>query len=226
MAAVIIETFSDLLADMSEKIGETTPNTRDDRKRKINSAIETIHLENLWWFDEKIDTSITTTTATDYALPDDFRAFHPKNPMKIGTNWKVQVPFDQLQQFQGQSGIVQLPQYASKNRFYVYGSRFYLLQTSQAAGSVVTCYYYKTPTALDATTDEPTIPVQYREAITLLAAGMYLKSQGGRESVEGNDYLQLYVGMIGKMKKEQDHRRGYGMNRRALDPEEYLAQER
>jgi len=88
------------------------------------------------------------------------------------------------------------------------------------AAQTVTFYYYKEITALDLTTNEPLMPVSFREIISLYAAGMHLKSQGGKESVEGNDYLQLFDTYLRDMESEDDNRRSYGVKRRALEPEE------
>ena len=49
---------------------------------------------------------------------------------------------------------------------------------------------------------------------------MHLKSQGGKESVEGNDYLELFDSYLKNMEAEDDLRRKWGIKRRALDPEE------
>ena len=73
---------------------------------------------------------------------------------------------------------------------------------------------------MDENTDEPLIPEEWREMITLLAAGNFMKSQGGRENVEGSDYLEIYDQYLEDMEIEDDRRRKLGVVRRALDPEE------
>lgn len=207
---------------MAEKLGETTINTDDRRKRIINNAYKYLCAEELWWWLEASKTSDVTTTALTYTLPTDFRAFHPKNPVSVDNKWYFLVPFDDLQQFNNSSGIVQLPQYRTKKAAYIYGTDITFIQTSMTAGLSIKYYYYKEPTMLDTGTDQPFVPLLFREAISLLAAGNYLKTQGGPESVEGNDYLSLYDQMVSKMRAEQDNRREMGIKRRTLDPEEAL----
>lgn len=219
MAAVTITTFGDLLTDFAEKIGETTQNTDDNRKRKINSAYYFIANKRLWWWLETSGTD-TTTTATSYTLPTDFRAFHPKNPVKIGSNWRQLVPYMDLQKYDGTTSVVTLPQITKQEKAYIYGSKIYFIQDSMTAGSTITYYYYKKITALDDTADTPLIPVEFREMISLYAAGMYLKSQGGPESVEGNDYLELFDVYLQDMEREEATRREFGIKRRTRDPEE------
>lgn len=220
MTAVEILTFTDLLTDLAEKIGQTAVNTDNNRKRMINNAMNHIHGQDLWWFDETTDTSTTTTTALNYTLPSNYRVPHPKNPLKIGTTWYSLIPFANLQEYDNTTGIVQLPQYRNRKIAYLYGSSFYVVANSMTASQTVTHYYYKSPTTLNSGSDTPTIPAMYREAISLLAAGMFLKAQGGKESVEGNDYLELYDQFLDDMRKENDRRRTWGVKRRALDPEE------
>jgi len=219
MAAVTITTFGDLLTDFAEKIGQTSQNTDDDRKRRINNAYYFVANKRLWWWLETSGTD-TTTTATDYALPSDFRAFHPKNPVKISSNWRVMVSFDDFQRFSGTQAVVQLPTVEKKKRAYIYSGRIYFIQDTMTAGSTITYYYYKDITALDTTSDTPLMPVEFREMISLYAAGMYLKSQGGAESVEANDYLELFDVYMADMQRDDDRRRGWGIKRRALDPSE------
>jgi len=291
MSAIEVSTFTDLLTDMAEKLGETSVNTDNRRKRMINNAYNYLCSEDLWWWLEAIgsdstaDVSITsitrsstiatvttgtahgyvtgdtvaisganessyngsftivvtgtttftyvvsgspttpatgtiTASALTYDLPSDFRAFHPRNPVKVGTGWYFIVPFENVQQYEGSSGVVQLPQVRNKKPAYIYGTSLHFIQTSMTAGQTIVYYYYKEPTLLDTGTDTPLVPKLFREAISLLAAGNYLKTQGGPESVEGNDYLSLYDQMVSKMRSEQDNRRTMGVKRRALDPEE------
>lgn len=227
MTAVQISTFSDLLTDLAEKIGETTSSTIDARKRKINSAYHFIANKRLWWWLEGTNpTTITTTTSLNYDLPTDFRAFHPLNPLQVGTSWYNQIPFREKQLHDGTTGVVQLPSLKSKNTFYVYAGKYYFVQASMTAGQTVTLYYYKLLTALDGNTDTPFIPIEFREMISLWAAGMHLKSQGGKESAEGNDYLELFDTFLTDMEREDDNRREFGIKRRALDPEEALVLQR
>lgn len=220
MTAVEILTFNDLLTDFAEKIGQTAINTDNNRKRAINNALALITGEDLWWFDETSDATTTTTTALTYALPSDYRVPHPRNPLKINTTWYKLVPFADLQRYDNSTGIVQLPQYRNRKVAYIYGSSFYVIADSMTAGQTVTHYYYRTATMLDQGSDTPRLPAMYRQMISLLAAGMYLKGQGGKESVEGNDYLELYDQFLDKMRKENEYRRTFGVKRRALDPEE------
>lgn len=293
MSAIVVETFTDLLTDLAEKIGETKVNTEDRRKRMINSAYRYLCSEELWWWLETVgsattaDVSVTSitrsgTTATvtttsphgfstgdtiaisgatqtdyngsfdivvtglssftytvtgspttpatgtivaqslTYSLPSDFRAFHPKNPVRVNNNWYSLIPFSNLQLHKSSSGIVQLPQYNNKRTAYIYGSTLHFVASSMDSGQTIFYYYYKEPTTLDAGSDEPIVPKLFREAISLLAAGNYLKSQGGPESADGNDYLNLYDQAIKKMRDDQDNRREIGVKRRALDPEEAL----
>ena len=219
MTAIAITTFNDLLTDLAEKVGETTINSEDARKRKINSAYQFIANKELWWWLETSSTA-TTTTATDYALPSGFRAFHPKNPLKIGSAWRNLVPFENLQIYDGTTSVVNLPMLVSNRMAYIYGSRVYFIQDSMSASQTITYYYYQTITTLDATSDEPLMPVAFREMISLLAAGMHLQSQGGVEAEEGKTYLELFDTSLQDMKSDQDNRRSMGIKRRSLDPEE------
>lgn len=225
MTAVQIETFGDLLTDLAEKIGESTSDTSNNRKRKINSAYYFVTNKRLWWWLEA-STTDTTTTSLYIDLPSDFRVFHPRNPCKVGDDWQILIPYRDVQLWDGTSAVVSLPQLEKKHKIYIYGDKLYFVRSSMTAGQTVTMYYYKDITALDDTTDEPLIPVEFREMISLYAAGMYLKSQGGRESVEGNDYLQLFDAYLRDMEREDDNRREYGVKRRALDPEEALVFQR
>ena len=219
MAAITITTFSDLLTDLSEKVGETTADTSNNRKRKINNAYYFIANKRLWWWLEATSTD-TTTTSLSYSLPTDFRAFHPKNPVKIGNTWRQIVPFMHKQLWDGTTSVVTLPQITKQKKAYIYGTKIYFIQDSMDAGDTITYYYYKKVTALDDTSDEPLIPVEFREMISLYAAGMHLKTQGGRESVEGNDYLELFDVYLKDMETEDDNRRTMGIKRRMRDPEE------
>lgn len=221
MAAVAITTFGDSLSDLAEKLGETAQNTDDNRKRKINSAYQFIANEDLWWWLETSSTD-TTTTALSYTLPTTFRAFHPKNPVKIGTNWRTMIPFEDLQLYDGTTSTVTLPFVRGKRYAYIYGSSIYFVQSSMDASQTITYYYYKSVTLLDATSDEPLMPVSFREMISLYAAGMHLKAQGGPDAAEGLEYLELFDSYMEKMKNEQSNRRRMGILRRALDPEEAM----
>jgi hypothetical protein len=87
-------------------------------------------------------------------------------------------------------------------------------------GLSIKYYYYKEPTMLDVGTDQPFVPLMFREAISLLAAGNDLVAQGGQEADMGKDYLSLYDQMVQKMRVEQDNRREMGIKRRTLDPDE------
>ena len=219
MSAITVDTFGSLLTDLAEKLGETTQNTENNRKRKLNSAYFYIANKDLWWWTEGSDTD-TTTTALSYTLPTDFRAYHPKNPLKVGDDWRILVPFKDLQLWDGTNTVVSLSQLKSKKRAYIYGGKVYFIQSTMTADQTITHYYYKRITTLDETTDEPLMPVEYREMISLYAAGMYLKAQGGKESVEGNDYLELFDSYLNDMNQEQQFKREFGIKRRALDPEE------
>lgn len=219
MTAITITTFNDLLTDLAEKVGETTINSENARKRKINSAYQFIANKELWWWLETSSTD-TTTTATSYTLPTTFRAFHPRNPVKIGSAWRNLVPFENLQIYDGTTSVVNLPMLVSNRSAYIYGSSIYFIQDSMSAGQTITYYYYKSITALDATSDEPLMPVAYREMISLYAAGMHLQSQGGVEAEEGKTYLELFDTYLQDMRTEQDNRRTMGIKRRSLDPEE------
>jgi hypothetical protein len=291
MSAISIVTFTDLLTDYAEKLGETAINTSDSRKRKINNAYKYLCAEELWWWLETIGSdvtadvsissitrsgtvaTVTTGTAhgyvtgdtvaisgavqTDYngsfvivvidatsftyvvsgspttpatgtiiasaltkTLPTDFRAFHPRNPISVGGKWYFITPFSDLQRYRSSSGIVQLPQFTSQKAAYIYGSSLHFIQSSMAPGQTIVYYYYKEPTMLDTGTDQPIVPLLFREAISLLAAGNDLVAQGGQEADMGKDYLSLYDQMVVKMRAENDNRREMGIKRRALDPEE------
>lgn len=219
MTAITVTTHNDLLTDLAEKIGETAIASTDVRKRMINSAYQFIANKELWWWLET-STTDTTTTATDYALPSTFRAFHPRNPVKIASAWRNLVPFENLQIYDGTTSVVGLPMLVSNRLAYIYGSRIYFIQDSMSAGQTITYYFYRTITPLDATSDEPLMPVSFREMISLYAAGMYLQSQGGVEAEEGKTYLELFDTYLQDMKSEQDNRRTMGIKRRSLDPEE------
>lgn len=221
MTALVVDTFGSLLSDMSEKVGETVQNTSDDRKRKINSAYSFVANKRSWWWLESSDTA-TTTTALTYALPATFRMFHPKNPLKVNTSWYTLVPFESLQLHDGTSSIVTTPYVRSRKYAYIYGTNIIFIQETMTAGQTITYYFYKKITALDNTSDEPLMPADFREMISLYAAGMYLKSQGGREAVEANSYLELFDTYLRDMENEDDNRRKMGIVRRSLDPEESL----
>jgi hypothetical protein len=291
MSAISIVTFTDLLTDYAEKLGETAINTSDSRKRKINNAYRYLCAEELWWWLEstgsattasfavtsitRSGTTATVTTTTNhsfntgdliaingasqseyngsffivvtgvaaftysvsgspatpatgtitasgctYALPTDFRAFHPRNPVSVNDKWYFLTPFENLQQHRGSTGIVQLPQYRSQKAAYIYGTNITFVQTSMDDGLSIKYYYYKEPTMLDVGTDQPFVPLMFREAISLLAAGNDLVAQGGQEADMGKDYLSLYDQMVQKMRVEQDNRREMGIKRRTLDPDE------
>lgn len=223
MTAVVLTDFGDLLTDLAEKIGETTQNSNDNRKRMINNAYRYIANENLWWWLETEDTSTTTTTALSYTLPANFRAFRRNNPVKVSDSWYILIDQADQQLWDGTSSIVNLPSLSGKKRAYIWGTKIYFVQSSMTSGQTISYYFYRQiidSNLLDADSDEPLVPIGFREMISLLAAGNYLKSQGGRESVEGNDYLELYDQYLEKMKLEQSNRRSYGILRRTLDPEE------
>jgi len=222
MTSIKSETFSDLLTDLAEKIGESQQSTTDARKRMINNAYRTIARRRLWHWLETSSTE-ATTTALSYTLPSDFRAFRPVNPVKIGTDWRVLVNQADQQLYDGSSSVVSLPQLTSKKRAYMWGGSIYFIQTAMVAAQTITYYYYKQilGTALmDNLTDEPLVPVEFREVISLLAAGNFMKSQGGRENVEGSDYLEIYDQYMKEMEEADDRRQKLGIIRRALDPEE------
>ena len=225
MTAVQIETFSDLLLDLSEKVGETTADTSDNRKRKVNSSYNFVANKRLWWWLEG-STTETTTTALSYTLPTDFRVFHPLNPVKIGDDWRIIIPYRDSQLWDGTSGVVTLPQIEKKRKAYIYAGKIYFIQSSMTAAQTITYYYYKKLTALDDGTDKPLIPIEFREMIGLYASGMHLKAQGGKESVEGNDYLALFDVYLRDMEREDDNRREHGIKRRTKDPEEALIWDR
>lgn len=225
MAAVAVTTFNDLLADLAEKLGETTTNSDDNRKRKLNNAYQFIANRDLWWWLEYSSTD-TTTTALYYTLPTSFRAFHPLNPVKIGSDWRVMIPFTDLQLHNGSSAVVSLPSVSNKKRAYIYGSSIYFVQDSMTAGQTITYYYYRNVTLLDGNSDEPLMPVAFREMISLYAAGMHLKAQGGPDAAEGLEYLELFDSYMQQMTQEQDNRRTMGIMRRAKDPEEMLIWDR
>lgn len=220
MTAVVVSSFSDLLLDMAEKVGETAQNTSDDRKRKINSAYYFISNKRAWWWREASDASTTTTTALSYTLPTNFAYFHPKNPVKIGTAWRTIVPFADLQLHDGTDLVVAPPFLRSQRYAYIYGSSIYFVQGSMDASQTITYYYYKVVTSLDELTDVPLMPVEFRELISLYAAGMHLLAQGGSDAAEGKSYLELFNEYLKTMELEDDNRREMGVKRRSLDPEE------
>lgn len=220
MTAVTVSSFSDLLLDMAEKVGETAQNIADDRKRKLNSSYYFISNKRNWWWRETSDATTPTTTALSYTLPTNFAYFHPKNPVKIGDAWRTIVPFADLQLHTGTDLIV-APSFVSSNRYaYIYGTSIYFVQESMVAGQTITYYYYKTVTALDGLTDVPLMPVEFRELISLYAAGMHLLAQGGSDAAEGKSYLELFNEYLKTMELEDDNRREMGVKRRVLDPEE------
>lgn len=204
---------------MAEKVGETTQNTADNRKRKINSAYYFVANKRNWWWLESSSTD-TTTTALSYTLPTTFRAFFQRNPVKIGDDWRTLIPFENLQLHDGTASVVQLPFTRSKRFAYIYGSSIYFVQDSMEASQTITYYFYRKITALDTTSDEPLMPVEFREMISLYAAGMYLKAQGGPEAAEGLEYLDLFDTYMRDMEMEDDNRRRSGIKRRSQDPEE------
>lgn len=219
MAAIEISTFNDLLLDLAEKVGETSLNNEDARKRKINSAYKFIANKQPWWWLEATS-SDTTTTALSYTLPTLFRMFHPRNPVKINTSWYTLIPFSQMQLHDGASSIVTLPFVRSRKYAYIYGSSIFFVQDSMTAAQTITYYYYKRITSLDATSDEPLMPTEFREMISLYAAGMHLIAQGGPDAVEGERYIEMFDIYMKDMEQEDDNRRKFGILRRALDPEE------
>lgn len=219
MTAITITTFGDLLTDLAEKVGETTQNTSDDRKRKINNAYFFISNKRAWWWREASDTA-TTTTALSYTLPSNFGYFHPKNPVKIDTSWRTLVPFADLQLHDGTDLVVAPPFLRSQKFAYIYGTSIFFIQESMAASQTITYYYYKRVTPLDVVADEPIIPLEFREMISLYAAGMHLVAQGGPDAIEGERYLELFDTYMKDMEADDDNRREMGIKRRALDPEE------
>lgn len=219
MAIVQVETFSDLRADLSEKIGETTADSSDNRKRKINNAYFFIAGKRNWWWKEATSTA-TTTTALSYTLPTDFGVWHPNNTVKVGNDWRVIVPFKDSQLYDGTAAVVTLPSTLSKRKAYTYAGSIYFIQDSMTAGLTITYNYYKLVTGLENDADEPLMPIQFREMISLYAAGMQLKSSGGKESDEGNDYLKLYDSYLKQMEEYDDEFKSSGIKRRVRDPEE------
>ena len=219
MTAVTVEDFGDILTDFAEKVGETTQNVSDDRKRKINNAYFFISNKRNWWWREATSTD-TTTTALSYTLPTTFAYFHPKNPVKIGTSWRTLVPFSSLQEHDG-TDLVVAPPYLRSNRYaYIYGTSIYFIQEAMSASQTITYYFYKRVTPLDALSDEPIIPYEFREIISIYAAGMHLIAQGGSDATEGERYIEIFDTYMKDMEKDDDNRREFGIRRRALDPEE------
>lgn len=211
---------SDLQTNLAYRLGETAApsdsTTTALRLEWINMAYFDIARRLTWWWQEAAATT-TTTTALSYELPTDFKMFHEKNPVKIEDEWRIIVPFADLQFKDGLSNIVQLPQFSNSKNAYIYGNSIYFIQDSMTAGETITMYYYKRVTKRTSSSDTFLIPDEYLEALTAFAEARYWMSI--TQQAKAVAPFQEFEQIVQQMTEEQG-RRGSGLGNAILDPDD------
>lgn len=216
-------TANDLQTELAYRLGETSApsdsTTYAVRLSWLNKAYFDIARRFNWWWQEGASTA-TTTTSLSYALPTDFKIFHPKNPVKIEDEWRIIVPFSDLQIYDGLSSVVQLPINQASHKAYIYSDSIYFIESSMTAGQTITMYYYKRVTKLTDTDDTTLIPDEYLEALLAFGEARYWMSI--TQQAKAVAPFQEYEQIVQQMEEEQGRRGWTNGSNAILDPDDVI----
>lgn len=164
--ATAISTYRNIQDRVLEQISKSDAVTRNRVKNSINLGYHDFVLREIWPFREKTGTLSTVAATQEYDLVTNFSDLDENSIIAVtiqgGEGVKlVYWPYSQLRADlpdldQGQAGIPQ--------RYYIKAGQMGFWPVPADAYTIAVDYYI-TPTELDADSDEPIIPVGYREAL-------------------------------------------------------------
>lgn len=166
-------TYKDIQDNTLSLISKSDSTTRNRIKVWINMGYQDFVLRELWPFRESTD-SITTVAGTqEYTLSTEFADIDQQNiisvaiqgaPNKKLTYW----PYNQLR---ADKPDFDLEGTGVPERYYIKGGKIGFWP-SPAAEYTIAVDYYKIPTELDGDSDEPIIPLAYRESLMQYALSL------------------------------------------------------
>jgi hypothetical protein len=163
-------TYKEIQDRVLSEISKSDSTTRNRVKDSINLGYQNFVLRELWPFREKTGTLNTVASTQEYDLSSNFSDMDEQNIISVAiqgnTNRKlVYWPFNQLRADQPDYDLTGA---SVPERYYIKANQigFWPLPNDVYAVSID---YYITPTELSADSDEPIIPVAYREALVKYA---------------------------------------------------------
>lgn len=169
----IISTFRNLQDRVLDQISKSDATTRNRVKNSINMGYHDFVLREIWPFREKTGTLSTVAATQEYDLVTNFSDIDAQNIIDVtlqgsGGTRLIYWPYNQLRADMpdldyGQAGVPE--------RYYLKAGKIGFWP-SPADAYTVEVDYYIVPTELDADSDEPIIPVGYREALVHYALSL------------------------------------------------------
>lgn len=147
--------LSTIRTDITDRIGPGTGLTSSTLNRWINEGENAFcsSFEFPWLEASATDTTVASTQ--NYNLP---TACRKLLAVFVGSTEYTYVPFSLKEN-------VDTTASSNANAYYVFDDDIWLIPTPSTAGTTITFYYYKTPTALSNDSDTPTVPTRYQEAL-------------------------------------------------------------
>lgn len=163
-------TFRQLQDSVLDEISKSDSTTRNRVKGNINRGYHRFVLRELWPFREVTDTLTTVAGTQEYTLSSEFSDIDASNIISVAVQGAPSVklsyiPFNQLRLIEpdlDQEGT------ASPRHYYLKAGKIGLWPSPGDAYQI-SIDYYKVPTELSDDSDEPIIPIAYREALIQFA---------------------------------------------------------
>lgn len=189
-----VETFLDIQNRVLDLVSRSDSTTRNRVKDSINLGYKQFVSRELWPFREVTDTFSTVAGTQEYSLVSNFSNIDNNNIISVtiqgSTNKKLSYwPFNQLRASQPDFDLIgsDVPE-----RYYLQAGNMGLWPAPNAVYTIAVDYY-KTPTELSNDSDEPIIPIAYREALVkyALAAEHDYNSDPDLAQKAMNEYEQI-----------------------------------
>lgn len=166
-------TFIDIQDRVLDLISKSDSTTRNRIKNWINMGYSDFVLRELWPFRETVGTLNLVQGTQEYSLSTNFSDIDAQNIVSVaiqGANQKKLTywPFNQLRASQPDFDFTGT---STPERYYIQAGQMGFWPSPNAALTVL-IDYYKVPTELSVDSDEPIIPVNYREALVHYALSL------------------------------------------------------
>lgn len=166
-------TLSEIRSNVLSLLGKNDATTSNRVTKWINFAQDDFTLRELWPFREKTGTLATVASTQEYDLSTNFSDIDEQNIISVaiqGTNASKLIywPYNQLRQ--------DFPDFDQEGagvptRYYLKEGKIGLWPVPNGVYTIA-IDYYKLPTELSADSDQPIIPVNYREGLVHYALSM------------------------------------------------------
>lgn len=166
-------TYRNIQDNVLSLISKSDATTRNRVKTWINLGYQDFVLRELWPFREVTDTFDTIAGTQEYTLSTEFTDIDAQNILSVAIQGSAQSkltywPYNQLRASQpdfDQEAV------AVPRRYYIKSGKIGLWPAPNDVYTIAVDYY-KVPTELDADSDEPIIPLAYREALMQYALSL------------------------------------------------------